>query len=34
MRGHLEFVQRMLEADPGAMLLHVAVADVQPGVRR
>jgi GntR family transcriptional regulator, transcriptional repressor for pyruvate dehydrogenase complex len=34
MRGHLEFVQRMLEADPGAMSLHVAVADMQPGVRR
>lgn len=34
MRGHLESVQRMLELDPGAMSLHVAVAEVQPGVRR
>jgi GntR family transcriptional repressor for pyruvate dehydrogenase complex len=34
MRGHLESVQRMLESDPGAMSLHVALADIQPGVRR
>ena len=34
MRTHLEFVQRMLEQDPGAMSLHVALAEVQPGIRR
>jgi DNA-binding FadR family transcriptional regulator len=34
MRAHLEAVQRMLEQDPGAMSLHVALADVQPGVNR
>ena len=34
MRGHLEAVQRMLESDPGSMSLHVALADMQPGVRR
>jgi GntR family transcriptional regulator, transcriptional repressor for pyruvate dehydrogenase complex len=34
MRGHLESVQRMLEADPGAMSLHVALADMHPSVRR
>lgn len=34
MRTHLEAVQRMLEQDPGAMSLHVALAEVQPGVRR
>jgi hypothetical protein len=34
MRVHLESVQRMLEQDPGAMSLHVALAEVQPGMRR
>ena len=34
MRSHLESVQRMLEQDPGAMSLHVALAEVQPGMRR
>lgn len=34
LRAHLESVQRMLEQDPGAMSLHVALADVQPGMRR
>ena len=34
MRSHLESVQRMLELDPGAMSLHVALADMQSGVRR
>jgi GntR family transcriptional repressor for pyruvate dehydrogenase complex len=34
MRSHLEAVQRLLEQDPGAMSLHVALAEVQPGVRR
>ena len=34
MRTHLESVQRMLEQDPGAMSLHVALAEVKPGMRR
>ncbi|HEY3680935.1 MAG TPA: GntR family transcriptional regulator [Bradyrhizobium sp.] len=34
MRVHLESVQRMLESDPGSMSLHVALAEVQTGVRR
>jgi DNA-binding GntR family transcriptional regulator len=34
MRTHLDSVQRMLEQDPGAMSLHVALAEVQPGMRR
>jgi GntR family transcriptional regulator, transcriptional repressor for pyruvate dehydrogenase complex len=34
MRAHLESVQRMLEQDPGAMSLHVALAEVQSGIRR
>jgi GntR family transcriptional regulator, transcriptional repressor for pyruvate dehydrogenase complex len=34
MRTHLESVQRMLETDPGAMSLRVAIAEIQPGVRR
>ena len=34
MRGHLEAVQRMLEQDPGAMSLQVALAEMQPGMRR
>jgi len=34
MRAHLESVQRMLEQDPGAMSLQVALAEVQPGMRR
>src|SRR6266436_2318102 len=34
MRGHLEAVQRMLESEPGSMSLHVALAEMQPGVRR
>jgi hypothetical protein len=33
MRTHLEAVQRMLERDPGAMSLHVALAEVRPGMR-
>src|SRR6266436_3097487 len=34
MRTHLDAVQRMLEQDPGAMSLHVALAEIQPGMRR
>jgi GntR family transcriptional repressor for pyruvate dehydrogenase complex len=34
MRIHLESIQRMLESDPGSMSLHVALAEVQTGVRR
>jgi GntR family transcriptional regulator, transcriptional repressor for pyruvate dehydrogenase complex len=34
MRTHLDSVQRMLEQDPGAMSLHVALAEIQPGMRR
>jgi GntR family transcriptional regulator, transcriptional repressor for pyruvate dehydrogenase complex len=34
MRIHLESIQRMLESDPGSMSLHVALAEVQPGLRR
>jgi len=34
MGAHLEAVQRMLEQDPGAMSLHVALAEVRPGMRR
>jgi DNA-binding FadR family transcriptional regulator len=34
MRIHLESVQRMLEQDPGAMSLQVALAEMQPGMRR
>jgi GntR family transcriptional regulator, transcriptional repressor for pyruvate dehydrogenase complex len=34
MRTHLDSVQRMLEQDPGAMSLHVALAEVQPSVQR
>ena len=34
MRVHLESVQRMLESDPDAMSVHVAVAEMQPGARR
>jgi DNA-binding FadR family transcriptional regulator len=34
MRIHLDSVQRMLEQDPGAMSLRVALAEVQPGVLR
>jgi GntR family transcriptional repressor for pyruvate dehydrogenase complex len=34
MRSHLDAVQRMLEQDPGAMSLHVALAEMQPGMRR
>ena len=33
MRAHLESVQRMLERDPGAMSLQVALAEMQPGMR-
>ncbi|WP_145640878.1 GntR family transcriptional regulator [Bradyrhizobium daqingense] len=33
MRTHLESVQRMLEQDPGAMSLRVALAEMQPGMR-
>src|ERR1700744_5595360 len=33
-RSHLDAVQRMLEQDPGAVSLHVALADMQPGMRR
>lgn len=33
MRVHLESVQRMLDSDPGAMSPHVALTEVQPGVR-
>jgi GntR family transcriptional regulator, transcriptional repressor for pyruvate dehydrogenase complex len=34
LRSHLEAVQRMLEQDPGAMSLQVALAEMQPGIRR
>ena len=34
MRVHLESVQRMLESDPDAMSVHVALAEMQPGARR
>jgi GntR family transcriptional regulator, transcriptional repressor for pyruvate dehydrogenase complex len=34
MRIHLESIQRMLEQDPGSMSLHVALAEMQPGMRR
>jgi DNA-binding FadR family transcriptional regulator len=34
MRSHLEAVQQLLEQDPGAMSLQVALAEVQPGMRR
>src|ERR1700761_2665686 len=34
MRAHLDSVQKMLEQDPGAMSLHVALAEIQPGMRR
>ncbi len=34
MRSHLESVQQMLEQDPGSMSLHVALAEMQPGMRR
>jgi GntR family transcriptional regulator, transcriptional repressor for pyruvate dehydrogenase complex len=34
MRVHLESVQRMLESDPDAMSVHVALAEIQPGARR
>ena len=34
MRIHLESVQQMLEQDPGSMSLHVALAEMQPGMRR
>jgi DNA-binding FadR family transcriptional regulator len=34
MRSHLEAVQRMLEQDPGAMSLQVALAEMQPGMNR
>jgi DNA-binding FadR family transcriptional regulator len=34
MRAHLESVQRMLEQDPGAMSLRVALAEMQPGISR
>ena len=34
MRSHLEAVQRMLEQDPGAMSLQVALAEMQPGMMR
>jgi GntR family transcriptional repressor for pyruvate dehydrogenase complex len=33
MRIHLESVQRMLDSDPGAMSPHVALTEMQPGVR-
>jgi DNA-binding FadR family transcriptional regulator len=33
MRSHLGAVQRMLEQDPGAMSLQVALAEMQPGMR-
>ena len=33
MRAHLASVQRMLEQDPGAMSLQVALAEMQPGMR-
>jgi GntR family transcriptional regulator, transcriptional repressor for pyruvate dehydrogenase complex len=31
---HLESVQQMLESDPDAMSVHVALAEMQPGARR
>lgn len=34
MRIHLESVQRMLESDPDAMSVHVALAEMRPGARR
>lgn len=34
MRTHLEAVRRMLEQDPGAMSLQIALAEIQPGLRR
>ena len=34
MRLHLESVQRMLESDPDAMSVRVALAEMQPGARR
>ena len=34
MRSHLEAVQELLEQDPGAMSLQVALAEVHPGMRR
>jgi GntR family transcriptional repressor for pyruvate dehydrogenase complex len=34
MRVHLESVQRMLGSDPGAMSLHVALAEMQPHAHR
>jgi GntR family transcriptional regulator, transcriptional repressor for pyruvate dehydrogenase complex len=34
MRAHLYSVQRMLEQDPGAMSLQVALAEIRPGVHR
>jgi len=34
MRTHLGSVQRMLEQDPGAMSLYVALAEMQPGMPR
>jgi len=34
MRAHLESVQRMLESDPDAMSVHVALVETQPGARR
>jgi GntR family transcriptional repressor for pyruvate dehydrogenase complex len=33
MRVHLESVQQMLDSDPGAMSPHVALTEMQPGVR-
>jgi len=34
MRSHLASVQRMLEQDPGAMSLQIALAEINPGMRR
>lgn len=34
MRTHLESIQRMLEQDPGAMSLYVALAEIKPGIQR
>ena len=34
MRSHLGAVQRMLEQDPGAMSLQIALAEMKPGMRR
>jgi DNA-binding FadR family transcriptional regulator len=34
MRVHLESVQQMLESDPDAMSVHVALAEMPPGARR